>query len=67
MEVKLIITEIRDRSVAYAFQFLERGEWGTGQGGGWGSVVAACVRFDPAKEMMTPIMIPDVVTSKISM
>ena len=66
VEVKLIITEIRDRSVSYAFQFWKE-EDGERVKAAVGEVVAACVRFDPAKEMMTPIMIPEVVTSKISM
>ncbi|MBL65875.1 MAG: 4-hydroxybenzoyl-CoA thioesterase [Puniceicoccaceae bacterium] len=66
VEVKLIITEIRDRSVSYAFQFWKE-EHGNRVKAAVGEVVAACVRFDPAKESMTPIMIPEVVTSKISM
>ena len=66
VEVKLIITEIRDRSVSYAFQFWKE-EDGERVKAAVGEVVAACVRFDPAKESMTPIMIPEVVTSKISM
>ena len=66
VEVKLIITEIRDRSVSYAFQFWKE-ENGERVKAAVGEVVAACVRFDPIKESMTPIMIPEVVTSKISM
>ena len=64
VEVKLIITEIRDRSIAYTFQFWKE-ENGERVKAAVGEVVAACVRFDPAKEMMTPIMIPEVVKTKI--
>ena len=64
MKVKLIITEIRDRSISYAFQFWKE-ENGERVKAAVGEVVAACVRFDPIKETMTPIMIPEVVTAKI--
>ena len=64
VEVKLIITEIRDRSIAYAFLFWKEDD-GERVKAAVGEVVAACVRFDPAKEMMTPIMIPEVVKTKI--
>ena len=53
VEVKLIITEIRDRSVSYAFQFWKE-ENGERVKAAVGEVVAACVRFDPIKETMTP-------------
>ena len=65
VEVKLIITEIRDRSIAYAFQFW-KDEDGERVKAAVGEVVAACVRFDQASGSMTPIMIPEVVKSKIS-
>jgi acyl-CoA thioesterase FadM len=65
VEVKLIITEIRDRSITYAFQFWKE-EGGERVKAAVGEVVAACVRFDQASGTMTPIMIPEVVRSKIS-
>ena len=64
VEVKLIITEIRDRSIAYAFQFWKE-ENGEQVKAAVGEVVAACVRFDPIRETMIPIMIPEVVRSKL--
>jgi acyl-CoA thioesterase FadM len=65
VEVKLIITEIRDRSIAYAFQFW-KDENGERVKAAVGEVVAACVSFDQASGSMSPIMIPEVVRSKIS-
>lgn len=64
VEVKLIITEIRDRSIAYAFQFWKE-ENEERVKAAVGEVVAACVRFDPIRETMIPIMIPEVVRSKL--
>ena len=64
VEVKLIITEIRDRSSAYTFQFWKE-ENGEQVKAAVGEVVAACVRFDPIRETMIPIMIPEVVRSKL--
>jgi acyl-CoA thioesterase FadM len=63
--VKLIITEVRDRSISYAFQFWKE-EDGERVKAAVGEVVAACVRFDQASSTMTPIMIPEVVTSKLN-
>jgi acyl-CoA thioesterase FadM len=63
VEVKLIVTEIRDRSIAYAFQFWKN-ENGERVKAAVGEVVAACVRFDQASGSMTPILIPEVVISK---
>jgi len=63
-EVKLIVTEIRDRSIAYAFQFW-KDENGERVKAAVGETIAACVRFDQAIGTMTPIMIPEVVLSKI--
>lgn len=65
VEVKLIITEVRDRSISYAFQFWKE-EDGERVKAAVGEVVAACVRFDQASSTMTPIMIPEVVTSKLN-
>ena len=64
VEVKLIVTEIRDRSIAYAFQFW-KDENGERVKAAVGETIAACVRFDQAIGTMTPIMIPEVVLSKI--
>ena len=63
VEVKLIVTEIRDRSIAYAFQFWKN-ENGERVKAAVGEVVAACVRFDQASGSMSPILIPEVVISK---
>jgi len=64
VEVKLIVTEMRDRSITYAFQF-----WKTENGervkAAVGETVAACVRFDQASGSMTPIMIPEIFASKV--
>ena len=64
VEVKLIVTEIRDRSIAYAFQFW-KDENGERLKAAVGETIAASVRFDQAIGTMTPIMIPEVVLSKI--
>ena len=64
VEVKLIVTEIRDRSIAYAFQFW-KDENGERLKAAVGETIAACVRFDQVICTMTPIMIPEVVLSKI--
>ena len=65
VEIRLIVSEMRERSITYVFQF-----WKTEKGkqvkAAIGETVAACVRFDQASESMTPILIPDVFTSKIS-
>ena len=61
----MIITEIRDKSISYAFQFW-KDEDGKRVKAAVGEVVAACVSFDQASGMMAPIMIPEVVRSKIS-
>jgi len=64
VEIRLIVTEMRDRSITYAFQF-----WKTEDGervkAAVGEAVAACVRFDQASGSMAPIMIPEVFTSKV--
>ena len=65
VEVKLIITEIRDKSISYAFQFW-KDESGERVKAAVGEVVAACVRFDQASGSMAPIMIPEVVLEKIN-
>ncbi len=61
---ELIVTEMRDRSITYAFQF-----WKTEDGervkAAVGEAVAACVSFDQASGSMAPIMIPEVFTSKV--
>jgi len=64
VEVKLIVREIRDRSIAYAFQFLKEQD-GVRVKAAFGEAVAACVRFDQATGAMTPIMIPESFRSKI--
>jgi len=64
VEVKLIVTEIRDRSIAHAFQFW-KDENGERLKAAVGETIAASVRFDQAIGTMTPIMIPEVVLSKI--
>ena len=65
MEIKLIVTEMRDRSITYAFQFWKE-ENGERIKAAVGEAVAACVRFDQASGSMTPIMIPEVFTSKVT-
>jgi len=64
VEIKLIVTEMRDRSITYAFQF-----WKTEKGervkAAVGEAVAACVRFDQASGSMTPITIPEIFASKV--
>ena len=65
VEVKLIITEIRDRSITYAFQFW-KDEEGDRVKAAVGEVVAACVRFDQASGSMAPILIPEVVRNKLT-
>ena len=64
VEGKLFITEIRERSVAYAFKIWKDGD-GARVTAAVGEVVAACVRFDQSSGSMTPIMIPEVVKTKI--
>ena len=64
VEVKLFINEMRDRSIAYTFQFW-KDEHGERVKAAVGEVVAACVRFDQASCSMTPILIPEIVRSKI--
>ena len=64
VQVKLIITEIRDRSITYAFQFW-KDEEGERVKAAVGEVVAACVRFDQASGSMAPILIPEVVRNKL--
>ena len=63
--MKLIITEIRDKSISYAFQFW-KDESGKRVKAAVGEVVAACVSFDQASGSMAPIMIPEVVLEKIN-
>jgi len=64
VEVKLIVTEMRDRSITYAFQFWKT-EHGERVKAAVGATVAACVRFDQASGSMTPIMIPEIFASKV--
>jgi acyl-CoA thioester hydrolase len=64
VEIKLIVTEMRDRSITYAFQFWKE-ENGERVKAAVGEAVAACVRFDQASGSMTSIMIPEVFTSKV--
>ena len=65
VEVKLIVAEIRDRSIRYAFQFWKE-ENGEQVKAAVGEAVAACVRFEQATGSMTPIMIPEVVRNQVS-
>ena len=64
VEVRLIVTEIRDRSIAYAFQF-----WKTEDGkrvkAAVGETIAACVSFDADTHVMTPVPIPEIFRSKM--
>ncbi|MFP6894816.1 MAG: thioesterase family protein [Opitutales bacterium] len=64
VEVCLIVTEIRDRSIAYGFEF-----WKTEDGerikAAAGETIAACVSFDPETHVMTPVPIPEVFRSKM--
>ena len=64
VEVKLIVTELRDRSISYAFQFRKE-ENGEQVKVAVGEVIAACVRFDPVTGVMTPIHIPEVFRKKV--
>ena len=65
VEVKLIVTEIRDRSIAYAFQFW-KDDNGERVKAAVGETIAACVRFDQASGSMAPILIPDTFKDKVS-
>ena len=64
VEVRLIVTEIRDRSIAYGFEF-----WKTEDGervkAAVGETIAACVSFDADTHVMTPVPIPEVFRSKM--
>ncbi len=64
VEIRLIVTEMRDRSITYAFQF-----WKTEDGervkAAVGEAVAACVSFDQESGSMTPIIIPEIFSSKV--
>ena len=64
VEVKLFVIEIRDRSIAYAFQFWKE-ENGKQVKAAVGEAVAACVRFEPVTGAMTPIRIPEVFRNKV--
>jgi acyl-CoA thioesterase FadM len=64
VEIKLIVKEIRDRSIAYAFQFW-KDENGEPVKAAVGEVIAACVRFDQSSGSMAPITIPEIVLTKI--
>ena len=64
VEIKLIVTELRDRSICYAFQFWKE-ENGERVKAAAGEVVAACVRFDQVTGIMTPIHIPEVFRDKV--
>ena len=64
VEIKLIVTELRDRSISYAFQFW-KDEAGERVKAAEGEVVAACVRFDQVTGIMTPIHIPEVFRDKV--
>jgi acyl-CoA thioester hydrolase len=64
VEVKLSVSEIRDRSIAYSFQFWKK-ENGEPVKAAVGEAVAACVRFDRLTGAMTPIHIPEVFRNKV--
>ena len=64
VEIKLIVTEMRDRSISYAFQFWKE-ENGERVKAAVGEAVAACVSFEQSTGTMTPIMIPDVFRAKV--
>ena len=64
VEVKLFVSEIRDRSIAYSFQFWKE-ENGERAKAAVGEAVAACVRFEQSTGTMTPIMIPEVFRAKV--
>jgi len=64
VEIKLIVTEMRDRSISYAFQFWKE-EKGERVKAAVGETVAACVLFDPLTGAMTPIHIPEVFRNKV--
>ena len=64
VEINLIVTELRDRSISYAFQFW-KDEAGERVKAAVGEVVAACVRFDQVTGTMTPIHIPEVFRDKV--
>ena len=64
VEINLIVTELRDRSISYAFQFW-KDEAGERVKAAEGEVVAACVRFDQVTGIMTPIHIPEVFRDKV--
>ena len=65
VEVKLIISEIRDRSIAYTFQFWKN-EGGERVKAAVGETIAACVRFEQSTGSMAPIQIQEIFKKKIS-
>ena len=65
VEVKLMVADIRDRSISYAFQFWKEDE-GERVKAAVGEAVAACVSFDQSTGVMTPILIPEHFRSKVS-
>ena len=65
VEVKLIISEISDRSIAYTFQFWKN-EGGERVKAAVGETIAACVRFEQSTGSMAPIQIPEIFKKKIS-
>ena len=65
VEVKLIISEIRDRSIAYTFQFWKNEE-GERVKAAVGETIAACVCFEQSTGSRAPIQIPEIFKKKIS-
>jgi len=65
VEVKLMVADIRERSISYAFQFWKEDE-GERVKAAVGEAVAACVSFDQSTGVMIPIQIPEHFRSKIS-
>ena len=64
VEVRLIVREIRDRSIAYDFEFWKT-EGGERIKAAAGETIAACVSFDPDTHAMTPVPVPPAFLEKI--
>ena len=64
VEIRLIVREIRDRSIAYGFEFWKE-ENGERVRAAVGETVTACVRFDPSTYVMSPVAIPEAFREKI--
>lgn len=63
--VTLTVKELRDRSVAYAFDF-HKTEEGETLLAAHGETIAACCLFDPETQTLTPVPVPPEFREKLS-